>query len=429
MKRLLTLFPMLFLLLPTSGRALTLDEGLKIVTDQGRDVAVARSNEETAQANVSLARSPWLPSVNAYASNTQLDHQPTAKFGAATVPMSQEHFVTYGVRATQLVYDFGKTSSSINAAKHVLDSQRIETERTRNQAALEFTIAYLDVLEADKLLLVSQEEVQQYEAHRKDTESRFRAGVITKNEVLQAEVTLVDSRQRFVTAENLRSLRASRVNSMLLRSLNDELREDEVVVSPTAGISLERAWTEAESGSDELKELDARIAAQEENVRSVQADYLPTFYVAGGYEHTDNRYQVYEDNTSLIAGVNINLFAGGATNARAQAARSELRTSKLQRDRLLDAVRLSVKAAYLDIVSSTQKLDVTKTATEQAKENLRLQQLRYKEGVATATEVLDAVTLLTNAESNTWKAQYGLKRAEANLLYAMGRELPGQYRH
>jgi outer membrane protein TolC len=94
---------------------------------------------------------------------------------------------------------------------------------------------------------------------------------------------------------------------------------------------------------------------------------------------------------------------------------------------MLDNIRLEVKSAYLDLQSSMQKMEVAKTVIAQAEENLRLQKLRYREGVGTATEVLDAVTLLTTAESNSWKALYGMKRAEAALLNAAGRDLVGMY--
>jgi hypothetical protein len=47
--------------------------------------------------------------------------------------------------------------------------------------------------------------------------------------------------------------------------------------------------------------------------------------------------------------------------------------------------------------------------------------------VGTATEVLDAVTLLTTAELNSWKSLYGIKRAEANLLNASGKDLVSAY--
>jgi outer membrane protein len=434
MKRLQLALALFLAFSPLTAHALSLQEGLKIVTETGRDVQIARSDEDVARASVSLARSPWLPWVDLYGRETWLKYQPASVLpfsipGTSTnsIPVSQDQFLTYGVRATQLLYDFGKTSSSIDAAQSGLKAREIGTDRLKNQAALDFITMYLDLLESQKLLQVAREEVQQYEAHKKDTEARYGAGVVTKNEVLQATVTLADSRQRLLTAENLQSLRESKLNSLLLKPLNDAVQPDEIRASPSAGMTLEDAWISAEASRALLKEMDAAIAAKEQNVKTAQAEYLPTFYVSGGYEYSENRYMVHQDNWSAIAGVNINLSSGGASRSRAALARAELRSLRLSRDKLLDGIRLEVKAAYLDLQSSAQKIEVTKTAVAQAEENLRLQRLRYKEGVGTATEVLDAVTLLTTAESNSWKSLYGSKRAEAVLLNASGKDLVSAY--
>lgn len=427
MKRLLLFFIFSLALAPLTARALSLEEGLKIIVETGRDVQIARSDEDVARGAVSLARSPWLPWVDLYGRETWLRYAPEAKFGPQTVTTSQDQFLTYGIRATQLLYDFGKTSSSIDAAQYGLKAREIGTDRLKNQAAMDFIAGYLDLLESEKLLQVAQEEVRQYEAHKKDTEVRYRAGVITKNEVLQVDVTLADSRQRLLTAENRRSLAESKLNSLLLKPLNESLRPEEIQKSPAAGLTLEEAWAGAEASRALLKEMDAAIAAKEQSVKAAQAEYLPTIFVSGGYEYLENKYLVHQDNMSLIAGVNINLFSGGASNSKIGMAKAELRSLKLSREKLLDTVRLEVKSAYLDLQSSDQKMEVTKAAVAQAEENLRLQRLRYKEGAGTATEVLDAVTLLTTAESNSWKSLYGFKRAEAAFLNAAGKDLVGMY--
>jgi outer membrane protein TolC len=415
------------LLFPHIGRALTLDEGLKIVAETGRDIKIARSDEEVARNSVSLARSPWLPQVNIYGNETWLRYQPTARFNTVIAPTAQEQFFTYGVTANQLLYDFGKTSSSIDAAKYDLKAREIATQRARNRSALDFILAYYDLLEADKLLQVAAEEVKQYEEHKRDAELRYSAGVVTKNEVLQADVTLADSRQRYLTSDNLRSLRASRINSLLLRPLNDAVQPEEVKASPSAGITLEAAWTAAEAQSPEIQVLDAGIRSKEEGINSTRAEYFPTFYLSGGYQYQENDFQVYPRNWSLIAGMNFNLFDGGATSARVHIGKSELASLKTTRDKIVDAVRLDVKGAYLNLQSSAQQIDVTKTAVAQAEENLRLQRLRYQEGVGTALEVLDAVTLMSTTQSNTYKALYGFARAEAGLLYSMGGDLMSVY--
>ena len=427
MKRSSLILSIFLILAPITAHALSLQEGLKIVTETGRDVRIAQSDEDVARASVTLARSPWLPWIDLYGRETWLKYTPEAIFGINRVPISQDQFRTYGVRATQLLYDFGKTSSNMDAARYGLQSRQIETGRLRNQSALDFIVAYLDLLESEKLLIVAKEEVQRYEAHKKDTEVRYRAGVVTKNEVLQVNVTLADSQQRLLTAENLRSLRESKINSLLLKPLNDAVQPEEIMSSPAVGLTLEEAWTSAEASRAQLKEMDAAIAAKEQSVQSTEAEFLPTIYVAGGYEYLENRYMVHQDNWSAIAGVNINLSSGGASNSKVGITRAELRSLKLSREKLLDNIRLEVKGAYLDLQSSAQKIEVSRTAVAQAEENLRLQRLQYKEGVGTATDVLDAVTLLSTAESNSWKSLYGYKRAEAVLLNAAGRDLAGVY--
>ena len=77
--------------------------------------------------------------------------------------------------------------------------------------------------------------------------------------------------------------------------------------------------------------------------------------------------------------------------------------------------------------TADKKLLVTKDAIGQAEENLRINTIRYSEGVGTATEVLDAVTLLTVAETNFYKALYDYKRAEAGLIYSVGWDLSEVY--
>jgi len=136
---------------------------------------------------------------------------------------------------------------------------------------------------------------------------------------------------------------------------------------------------------------------------------------------------VHPDNWSVIAGVNINLFSGGATNSRVGMAKSEVLSLKIGREKAMDQLRLDVQAAWLDLKSSMQKVEVARAAVTQAAENLRLQRLRYREGIGTSTEVLDAVTLMTTAETNAWKANFGVKRAEAMLQYTMGRDLAAAY--
>jgi len=82
-----------------------------------------------------------------------------------------------------------------------------------------------------------------------------------------------------------------------------------------------------------------------------------------------------------------------------------------------------VKQAYLRTKESEQNITTIEKATEQAKENLRITEERYKEQVSTITDVLVAQTLLTETMTNYYNALYDFKIAKSVLYRAIGQEI------
>jgi outer membrane protein TolC len=77
----------------------------------------------------------------------------------------------------------------------------------------------------------------------------------------------------------------------------------------------------------------------------------------------------------------------------------------------------------LGLTDAREKVTVAKDALAQAQENVRVNRLRYTEGSATTTDVLEAITLQTSAQTNSYRADYELKRNYAKLMYSMGIDL------
>jgi outer membrane protein TolC len=93
----------------------------------------------------------------------------------------------------------------------------------------------------------------------------------------------------------------------------------------------------------------------------------------------------------------------------------------------MDDIKLEVEKSYLDLKNALEKILVTKGAANQAEENLRINKIKYEEGIGTSTDVIDAITLLTLAETNYCRALYELRRAQAELRYATGSDLVSVY--
>lgn len=408
---------------------LTLHDGLRSVTQGNRLIRIALSEEAVSEADTLLARSAMLPNVNASISQTLLAHQPAAIFGRQTVPISEKGFLSYSLTVQQLLYDFKASISRYEASKAVLRSKELDTKRVRGLVALNFALKYFDLLEIEKMRLASEKEVQRLESHLKDAKSLYTEGVITKNDLLQAEVRLSDSRQKLLSLRNLRSINASMLNNLLARPLSFEIEvlETDNRVSATK-YDLKLSTESALNNRPEVQMIHETINALKLDEASKEAEFYPRFFVRGSHDYTENSYQVHETNWSLTLGMSLNIFSGGSTKAELLKIRNRNAQLLEQKARIEDEVRLEVEKYYLDFQNAGERINVTKDAIEQAEENLRINNIKYKEGVGTATDVTDAVTLLTVAETNHQRAQYDLRRAEAAFLYSLGSDLTEVYK-
>jgi outer membrane protein len=427
MKRVLTLSCCLFLLGPGAVRshAISLGEGLALISRSGREIAVSEAEGMVLQSEPILAGSAWKPTVDVYARETLLAYQPETVAGSQTFPVAERDSFTLGLKVRQLLFDFGKTDASVRAAALDVETKQLDTALVRNRSALQFILTYIRLLRADKLLALQQQEVSRYEAHRSDTRALLEEGAITENDLLQAEVWLADAIQRRLQADNLRALAAAQTNSLLQAPLAQPVAAQEIPGPPAAGFesSLDEALATALRERLELKGIGKRLASTEARRSVVQTEYYPQAYLAGGYEYSQNEYTVHEGNWSLQAGLALNIFAGGVTGEKLRQKERELALIERTREQLLDAVRLEVQDGYLSLQTARSRVNATERAVEQAKENFRLVQLRYNEGVGTATEVLDAVSLATTAEHNFLDARYDVTTARARLGFAVGCDL------
>lgn len=409
---------------------LTMSDGLRLVTEESRLIKISQRDEAVSEADTLVARSRMLPNINASLSQTFLAYQPEAIWGSQSVPMSEKSYHSYSLSIQQTLYDFKGNASRYESSRLSLETKKIDTKRIRNLVSLNFALIYFDLLESEKMILVSEKEVQRLESHLRDAKSLYDEGVITRNDLLQAEVRLSDAKQRLVAAKNLRAINASRLNSAIARPLKTDVQVMDVEGNPSGALELaiEKAWELAEGQRPELQIVNTTLRSLDMEEVAKRSEYYPKFYLQGAYDYTENRYQVHEGNWALTAGMSLNLFSGGSTKAEVLKIRRQWQRLLEQRNKLIDEIKLEVEKYMLDLKTSNERISVTRDAVGQAEENLRINRVRYSEGVGTATEVLDAVTLLTIAETNFYKSIYDFKRAEAGLIYSIGKDLLEVYK-
>ncbi|KJU85479.1 outer membrane efflux protein [Candidatus Magnetobacterium bavaricum] len=412
-----------------SKEALTITEGLGIAIEHGRVVSIASHNVAIASSESDLAQAAMRPSVDISAGHSSLYYQPSAIFNNNTVNMTNKSSFFYGVTVKQTIYDFGTRLSRYDESLVAIGKAMLDVDRVKNVVALSYLLACFELLETDSLISVALREAEQLQAHAEVTRTLYNEGVVTRNDTLAADVRLADARERLLSLKNLRTLNASRINYFLTRPLNDGVSLIDDSPQPPPLQPLEVYLRHAHNQRIELKMADRQIHMLQLQSKAKTASYYPRFYVQGGFNYTENRYQVHEDNWSAVLGAELNIFDGGATRAEVSKISHKVAQVSEERRKITDDISLEVQKGYLDTKTASERVKVTGEAIAHGQENLRINRVRYEEGQGSATDVLDAIALLTLTQSNYYRAMFDLKRAYATLLYAAAIDIVSDYVH
>jgi outer membrane protein TolC len=119
------------------------------------------------------------------------------------------------------------------------------------------------------------------------------------------------------------------------------------------------------------------------------------------------------------------LYAGGRHRGELRSAEADVEAAVADAQTILDAISLQVDVAYRGMVAANERIDLSRTAVVQAEENLRLVRVRYRNGNATPTDIVDSEAALTRSQQRFFSATYTYLAALARLDYAVGQRQGG----
>ncbi len=404
-------------------RPITISQGIEKVLKDNRLIKVTLPNNEIGYQDSLISRSALLPHFDISAVKSYYKFQPASKFGAQRVNTSEKQPFSFGIGIYQTLFDFGKNLSNYRASKELLKATEANTESIKRVATLEFVVSYFDLLETEKMITVFEKEVESLNAYLNDIEHLYKQGSAVKNDLLPAKVKLADARQKLIASRNQREIAAARLNNILAFPLRDKIAAQDIEMINTYFPEIESAWETAQAERPEVNFYEDQIKASIQSEKAKAVENFPTVYVDGGYDYSQNKYQVHEDNMSVALGAKVNLFDGGASIAQLQKERVKQRQLKEQKDKLVEDIKFEVEDSYFGLKDACEKVSVARDALEQSEENVRFYRVKYNAGSATSTDVLEAITLQTRAQTNYYSDDYELKRSYAQLMYSMGIDL------
>ena len=148
---------------------------------------------------------------------------------------------------------------------------------------------------------------------------------------------------------------------------------------------------------------------------------LPNVDIIGDYTYYGEDYKLskransYSDETTLTLQVNLNLFNGFSDKYTLESTKVNKLSFESQRIDLIEELDLQLFEALETYNLSLNAYKVALTALDQAEENYRISQNRYKERIQSTSDFLDAEYLLTQARSNVVLNRYAILQALAEI--------------
>jgi len=407
---------------------LTLEKAVELAVSNHPSLRVSSGTQAANEALVGQAQAGLYPQVSGSLGYTRRTTNPTSTFNGFGIPErisngSTTPFYQSNVTLNQLLYDFGTTKSQVDTAQYNLKAANSDAETTLQTVVVNAQQAYFGLQQAQRLVVVNEEALVQFQKHLDLAKGRFKAGVAPKIDVTTAEVDLSNAQLNLITARNNLSVARVTMNNAIGVLTADPYRAQEPEAPEPYQVALNEAVASAMQLRPEMISQRAQERSAETAIKAAQGGYLPTVTSSAAYSYsgTDSPL-VY--NWNVNGTVNIPIFSGYLTQQHVAQARANLLKTKANGEVLKQNILLEVNQALLNLDAAREKLEVTKITVTQAKERLAQVEGRYKAGLSNAIEVTDAEQALVNAEVNDVVALSNYQSAKAALDKAMGINTP-----
>ena len=405
----------------------TLDSMLSYAMEHNFQIQQSQEQIREQEGLIIELKSSVLPNVGVNASYTLEDENLVV--GGVAPGTGADKFWSVRLQVNQLVYSGGQVSATLRAQRLAEEAIVYALKSTIEQVAYEVSFRFYDALLARDQIQVEQENVNYLKEQLKNVQDRFEAKTVSRFDVLQAEVELANAQPALIRAKNNYRIAIDELYSAIGHQNTDMLPYDgseiegELDFDPMP-YDLASALTEAMQYRPEVLQLDTLIEAREAGVDIAKSGYYPTVSVYGNYGLEKNpRYDAFsESNEGWGVGIQSSwsIFDGRATRGKLIQARSQLRQTQLNRQQLQLTIEVEVRRAVSALQEAEELAGAANKVVEQAKEALRLAEVRYEAGAATQLELLQSRVALTEASSNLLSANYSYLLAKAQYRRAVG---------
>lgn len=322
------------------------------------------------------------------------------------------------------LYTGGLTRSAKEIANIQSGRSELSNQQQQDTQRFELIQSYFNVQLQKQLLDAALFNSNAMQQHYRNALKLEQQGFISKGQRMQFEVARNNTERAQQNAQANLNAALFQLNNLLLDSNITELSTP-LFVNRAEPQNVNILLSSFSQNSPLIKKMQMDTELAKANVKAQQAAKKPNVFAFGEYS--------LDQHQNWIVGVaaRYNLFSGIDKNKNIQAAELKRYAAELMTARTQQEIENLIYKSFSEAVSAQQSDALLQQNLKAAQENLRIQELSFKEDVGTATQVIDAQNMLSSLKAEMALNAYKYVMSLATLLQSHGSivEFPNYMQH
>jgi len=374
--------------------------------------------EELSEMRIEVAQTGYLPSVMGVASYTYLNPISQKEFVVGPNETQLLKFQPYNnynvnVGVTQLIWDFGKTKAQVEKAKADLLASRQNIESGKLQLASQVAGIYYSMIYLKRAVQVQDSVISSYEVNLRMVEGKIKQG-----DALQIDLSTIKNNIDQEKNRKVEFLRLYERQAALMRYSTGQSAEPGIAQfdfkTPVGGDL---------ANNPDVLAANERISSARADLKYANTNRLPSLNFQGGAGFR-NGYQpdINPNRFNYLAGVTlaVPIFQGGRLNKSYGLASKSMELNELSKATLTSTLLKDLESTQSDLKAYDEQIKNSAGQTDVANETLRLTEVRYKQGVATYLDLINASTNLQRANLNRLQYEYQRTLSQVEMCRLLG---------
>ncbi|WP_271408801.1 TolC family protein [Pseudomonas sp. Q1-7] len=409
---------------------LTLEETVERILCRDPQTRLAWASAKAQAAQVGISRAAFLPrldgSLDGSRSYSDVDYRDNPYLSGD----GHRERRSASLELSWVLFDFGRRSAALRNAQQLLLAANASQDSTLQNAFVLAAQAYYDALAAQSSLAASRQVAEMAAQNFEAADAKYRGGAAALSDRLQAQTALSQASLRQIrdegslrTALGVIALRMGLAPDTPLRLTSElDARPDTAFVR-----AVDELLAEARHEHPALVAARARLEAADARVEESRAAGRPSLALTANLARSHNdQSPAFSGDTrasdrSIGLQLKIPLFEGFERTylirnalARREASQAELADAEQQ-------VSLEVWNSYQSLSVESRSLLRTHELVEQSRQSLEVVQGRYRSGVGSMVELLNALTAYASAEEQHTQALGNWQVSRLKLAAGLGR--------